>query len=152
MTMTGVRWLFVDTNILIYATDTLSQLQAVAASALQHAFSSGTSLVISPQIMREYLSAATRKGVTQGHPALVDILASVRTFRRDFTIVEDTPLVLDHLLQLLQTFPTAGKQVHDANIVATMQAHNIQHLLTHNVTDFNRFAGLITIVPLLATP
>ncbi len=35
-----------------------------------------------------------------------------------------------------------------ANIVATMQAHGIGHLPTHNTADFARFAHLITVVPL----
>ena len=39
-----------------------------------------------------------------------------------------------------------GKQIHDANIVATMLAYNIPCLLTHNVKDFKRFEGIIEIV------
>jgi hypothetical protein len=39
--------------------------------------------------------------------------------------------------------------VIDANIVATMVANNISHLLTHNVADFTRFAPYITVVPLM---
>jgi len=39
-----------------------------------------------------------------------------------------------------------GRQVHDANIVATMQVYGITHLLTHNTDDFARFAHLITVV------
>jgi len=42
-----------------------------------------------------------------------------------------------------------GKQVHDANIVATMQAYGISHLLTHNIADFKRFESFITIVSLV---
>ena len=41
-----------------------------------------------------------------------------------------------------------GKQVHDANIVATMQAYQIPYLLTANIGDFNRFSTLITLLPL----
>ena len=33
----------------------------------------------------------------------------------------------------------SGKQVHDANIVATMLAHGVGRLLTFNVADFQRF-------------
>jgi hypothetical protein len=58
----------------------------------------------------------------------------------------------DRLLDLLQQFPTGGKQVHDANIVATMLVHNIPARLTHNTDDFARFAGVITVVPLAASP
>ena len=35
-----------------------------------------------------------------------------------------------------------------ANIVGTMQAHGISHLLTHNTADFAHFAQWITVVPL----
>ena len=41
--------------------------------------------------------------------------------------------------------------MHDANIVAATQAHGIRRLLTHNTADFARFAGLITVEPLVPT-
>lgn len=44
--------------------------------------------------------------------------------------------------------PIGGKQVHDANIVATMQAVSIMHLFTLNVSDFKRFQGIITLLTL----
>jgi predicted nucleic acid-binding protein len=44
--------------------------------------------------------------------------------------------------------PSGGKQVHDANIVATMLVYGIPKLLTHNTTDFARFSELITVLPL----
>ncbi|MEH2170887.1 MAG: hypothetical protein V7K41_30400 [Nostoc sp.] len=43
---------------------------------------------------------------------------------------------------------SGGKQVHDANIVATMLVYGIPQLLTHNTSDFARFSGLITVLPL----
>jgi predicted nucleic acid-binding protein len=79
---------------------------------------------------------------------LPKILENVRIFRNEFTVVEDNPFVLDALIEILKTIPVAGKQVHDANIVATMQVHGINHLLTHNTADFNRFFALITVLPL----
>ncbi|MCP4284816.1 MAG: type II toxin-antitoxin system VapC family toxin, partial [Gammaproteobacteria bacterium] len=48
-------------------------------------------------------------------------------------------------IQLMESFKTGGKQVHDANIVATMLAHNIPCLLTYNVKDFERFEKIIRI-------
>ena len=59
-----------------------------------------------------------------------------------------SPNVLD-LLHLLNTIACAGKQIHDANIVATMLTHGIQKLLTHNVADFSRFASQIIVIPLI---
>jgi hypothetical protein len=34
-----------------------------------------------------------------------------------------------------------GRQVHDANIVATMRVFGLKNLLTHNPADFARFSG-----------
>lgn len=43
-------------------------------------------------------------------------------------------------------FPTRGKQVHDANLVATMLVHGVTRLLTFNAADFRRFGTLIEVV------
>ena len=42
-----------------------------------------------------------------------------------------------------------GKQIHDANVVATMLASGIPALLTHNVSDFDRFRNLIQVISLV---
>ena len=43
------------------------------------------------------------------------------------------------LVVLCREFPVAGKQIHDANIAATMLAHGERRLLTFNTRDFRRF-------------
>lgn len=75
-------------------------------------------------------------------------ISDVRTFAARFNVAEDNAVATENLLTLLAQVPTGGKQIHDANIVATMQAYGITHLLTHNVSDFARFSHYITIVPL----
>lgn len=49
-------------------------------------------------------------------------------------------------LNLIEQIAVAGRQVYDANIVATMQAYGISHLLTHNTADFVRFAAMIDVL------
>ena len=39
-----------------------------------------------------------------------------------------------------------GKQVHDANIVATMLARGVTRLLTFNAADFRRFEPLVELI------
>ena len=56
--------------------------------------------------------------------------------------------MLDRLLDLLAAHRTTGRQVHDANIVATMLEHGIRRLLTFNTADFLRFARIVDIEPL----
>jgi predicted nucleic acid-binding protein len=148
MKMTGVDRLFVDTNVLIYATNASSPWHGLANTALQEARQLGIELIISTQILREYLATATRlSGTGSGRP-LADIFENLQTFQREFTVVEDTRLVAAALENLARSVAVAGKQVHDANIVAAMQVYGIRHLLTNNGEDFARFVQFITIVPL----
>lgn len=77
------------------------------------------------------------------------LIADVQSFQTQFLLAEDGPAVTGHLLNLLGSIPCAGKQVHDANIVATMLTYSIPKLLTHNVADFTRFAALISVIPLV---
>ena len=77
-----------------------------------------------------------------------DGIAAVNRFRLGFNVVEDSAEVFERLLRILATHPGAGKQVHDANLVATMLAHGISRLLTFNAADFRRFDKLIEVVTL----
>jgi len=45
----------------------------------------------------------------------------------------------------MRDFKIGGKQVHDANVVASMLAYDIPCLLTHNIKDFQRFGEVISI-------
>jgi predicted nucleic acid-binding protein len=72
-------------------------------------------------------------------------IADVRRFQSSFEVAEEGPAVLEQLLRLLAAYPRAGKQVHDANLIAAMPVHDIRCLLTFNGADFRRFAGAIEI-------
>jgi predicted nucleic acid-binding protein len=65
---------------------------------------------------------------------------------RRFTVLEDGPLVWDQLMELSRHSSFGGRQVHDANVVATMLAHGERRLLTFNAADFRRFTALIDVV------
>ncbi|NJR12675.1 type II toxin-antitoxin system VapC family toxin [bacterium] len=75
-----------------------------------------------------------------------EISAEIATLKTVFQIADETSAVRDKLLDLLKAFPTQGKQVHDANLVATMLANGINQLLTLNDADFKRFSGQIHLV------
>lgn len=120
-----------------------------AREAIQQLSDAGTEPWVSSQILREYLAALTREGVFRRPRPVPLLLADVRYFEGRFRVAEDGPHVTRRLLALLARIPAGGKQIHDANIVATMQAHGIPRLLTHNVADFARFGGVITVLPLV---
>ena len=143
--MTVAEPVFVDTNVLVYATQAGSAHHAVAQTLLHTPESAGIPLWISDQILREFLAAVTRPQPNVPPMPMALAVEQAKFFSQRFWIAVDGPAVRTQLLALLNTYPTAGRQVHDANIVATMLANGIPHLLTFNVADFRRFAGLITV-------
>jgi predicted nucleic acid-binding protein len=149
MATTAADPVFVDTNILIYTDQAFSPFHASATAKLQALAVAGHPLWISRQILREYLAGMSRPGGLTAPLPMATLLAGVQRFLARFQVAEDGPTVTANLVALLATVPCLGKQVHDANIVATMLAQSIPNLLTHNVADFNRFAGRITIIPLI---
>ncbi len=74
---------------------------------------------------------------------MAQAIIDVEGFGRDFNVAEDGPNVFTELLGLLARFPTGGKQVHDANLVATMLACGVTRLLTFNTEDFRRFSPVV---------
>ena len=74
MTMTGCSEIFVDTNVLIFATNSMSPWHRAATESLQNAREANIELFVSPQVLREYLAAATRLSVTSSGLRLEEIL------------------------------------------------------------------------------
>ena len=49
-------------------------------------------------------------------------------------------------MALCMDVPVAGAKVHDANIVATMLAYDVELLLTFDTDDFRRYGSRIALV------
>jgi predicted nucleic acid-binding protein len=136
--------LFIDTNILVYANVLETPFHGQALIAINTAHQAGRNLWISRQVIREYLVTLTRPQAFQNLPRAT-VLEQIGQFIERFEIADDTTTVTEQLLQLLKDYQLGGKQVHDANIVATMKTYGIPALLTHNKKDFERFAQIIYI-------
>ena len=149
MATPAVDRVFVDTNVLVYSTLRQTPQHAAARAALAAHRQAGTELWISRQVLREYLAVVTRPGGANLPIPMSAAISDVLFFQQAFHVADERADVTADLLKLLQQVLVAGKQVHDANIVATMQAYGIGKLLTHNVSDFVRFGSLIAIVPLI---
>jgi predicted nucleic acid-binding protein len=136
---------FVDTNVLVYSMATRAPLRARARTALARS-ASDEPLSVSRQVLREYLAVVTRQQTWGSALPLRVAIADAEIFCRRYRVLEDGPAVWDELLQLSRRTGSGGRQVHDANIVATMLAHRERRLLTFNEADFRRFVPLIEIV------
>ncbi len=103
--------------------------------------------MISRQVLREFLSATT--GARSGDPAAMSITqarSDVKAFTQEFRVVEDGAAVWAEFDKLMARFSFAGKQIHDAYLVATMLAYGIDKLLTHNTRDFDRYTSVISLI------
>ncbi len=140
--------IFLDTNVLVFSKAVRAPLHEIARQAIEEQYAAGAEVWVSRQVLREYLATLSRPQ-TFSNPQPPDILvADVRYFKSHFFIAEDTSQVTERLLDLIQRVPIGGKQIHDANIVATMLTYDIPTLLTNNTDDFKRFSHLITVLPL----
>jgi len=138
---------FIDINVLVYATAEGAPFQDKARTALV-GLAGNETLSISRQVLREYIAVMTRPQ-TWGKPlSLAEAMADAAVFANRFGGLEDGPAVWNHLAELSRHHAFAGRQVHDANIVATMIAHGGHRLLTFNIGDFRRFGALIDLVSL----
>ena len=138
--------MFIDTNVLVKSRVPSAPDHDAARASLERAFRDPEPLRISRQVIREYLAVVTRPqtwpvAITRG-----DALDDVSRLIGSFEILEDGPVVTESLVGLCREVPAGGRQIHDANIVATMLAHGERRLLTLNVSDFRRYGDRIELV------
>lgn len=142
----------IDTNILVYASIIESPLHLLARQKIQTLQETDASLWISRQVLREYLATLSRPQTFTQPISATTLIADIQFFQPRFKLAEETAQVTTNLLSLMGQIAIAGRQIHDANIVAIMQAYQIPQLLTHNVKDFNRYNHLITVLSLTDAP
>lgn len=111
--MGGSR-VFVDTNVLVYSTVRNCPGFHKARAWLDRMLKRGDSLVITPQIIREYLVVLTRGKI----------------FTETFTIDQ----VLREVEAILKTVSVLDETVQ-ANLVAVMLTYGVQRLATYNIAD-----------------
>ncbi len=141
--MTAGERLFCDTNVLLSAVDRKRKLHAQALHVLNMLPNRGVALYISGQIVREFLVVCTRSvdanGLGLSRPEAV---RNAEAIVGRSTVLEENRNVAVRLLEITRTTACTGKQLHDANVVATMQEHGLTRLVTADLSDFRRFGGI----------
>ena len=138
--------MFIDTNVLVQSRVLEAPDHEVARARLERAFQDREPLRISRQVVREYLSVITRPQTWQVAITREDALDDASRLIANFDVLEDGPAVTELLIALCREVPVGGRQIHDANIVATMLAHGERRLLTFNTADFRRYGDRIEAV------
>ena len=139
--------MFVDTNVLVAARSASAPGRQAALDVLADVRRTEP-LRISRQVIREYLAVVTRPQTWASPLPMPEALLDASRFAAAFEVLEDGPAVTDMLATLCRDVRVAGRQVHDANIVATMLTHGERRLATFNVKDFRRYGQRVLLVPL----
>jgi predicted nucleic acid-binding protein len=146
MMTVGKEAVFLDTNVLIRFHVATAPDHQLVRDTLRQLLDEGSIFWISRQIIREYANVLTRPQPYAAPAAPGDVAAQLRLFEQHYRIADETALVSSRLYTLMETTALGGKQIHDANIVATMQNEGLTHLCTLNIADFARFSDLIEVI------
>ena len=137
----------VDSNVLIYLSNSASPFRVLTATAVSKLRSLGLELCVCPQSIIELRSVLTRplsspNGI--GMPT-TDADAEVADHLNSFTLISDSAAVFDSWKSLVEGIGVRGKQNHDARMMAAASAGGCTHLLTFNDSDFMRYTALSSV-------
>jgi predicted nucleic acid-binding protein len=138
-----------DTGILLRFMEPSDPACQLVQNAIQLLRSRGDRVMFAPQNAAEFWNVSTRPTTARGGMGL----SLPETHRRLSVIEIAFPMLFDLnsayaiWRSLVVAYSVKGKQVHDARLVAQMQAHGITHILTLNVADFARYPGITVLDP-----
>lgn len=137
-----------DTNLLLRLADPDAPQHGAATQALAHLLGKGDEVFVTPQNFIEFWAVATRPVEANGFGWNRERTAQeVIEMQRRFPMLPDSPEIFPRWMELVRRLPIHGKRVHDARLVAVIEVHSIEHLITFNTTDFETFPSLSLIDP-----
>lgn len=101
-----------------------------------------------PQVVYEYWVVATRPTADNGFGmASTDVNQAIDHWCDLFVLLRDERGIFSIWRDLVVSNNVSGKNDHDARLVAAMKRHDIRHLLTFNIADFQRYSEIERLDP-----
>jgi predicted nucleic acid-binding protein len=139
--------ILLDTNILLLVSQPHVPHSPIAERALDVLRGRNETLLIASQNIVEFWAVATRPATENGLGFTVDhAMRQVLALKRLFTLLPEQPLQSEWE-RLVATYRVAGKNSHDARLVAAMTVHGTRTVLTFNVQDFTSYAEITVLDP-----
>jgi predicted nucleic acid-binding protein len=136
-----------DTNIFLRLIQPHHPHCRTAERALDVLRAQNEVLNVTSQNLVEVWSAATRPIGENGLGLTIEqAVAELDQIKRLWVLLPEAPLH-GEWERLVKTYRVAGKNTHDARLVAAMHLHRIDRILTFNVQDFMRFKDITVIDP-----
>jgi predicted nucleic acid-binding protein len=135
-----------DTNILIYATDSLSNHHEASKRVVDAVVEGHIQGAIVPQVLVEFLGATT--GPAMANPLPVsDAIAQVARFRSQIRVLQPPLTALAELEEIAQQAGRAGRRVFDYFLAAQARALGVSVICTYNGEDFKGISGITVVTP-----
>ena len=134
----------VDSNILLRSVQTHHPHYALVERALASLRGQKETLFVTTQNLVEFWAVATRPtGSENGLGMTTEQGGKELDAIKDlFPVLPEPPSILEHWERLVRTYRVAGRNTHDARLVAVMKFHGLARILTFNVADFARYDGI----------
>jgi predicted nucleic acid-binding protein len=136
-----------DTNLLLRLADPASPQHSIATQALAGLLARSDEVYLTPQNFIEFWAVATQPVEANGFGWTSERTAKeVTDLQARFSLLPDSPEIFARWLELVKQLPVHGKRVHDARLVAVLQAHAVGYLITFNVSDFATFSSFVSLI------
>lgn len=138
----------IDTNILTRSVQPSHSMHAQAINAVSELKIRGNDLCISPQNLVEFWAVATRPESANGlDMSISEAEIALSRIKSLFRLLEDNSFVYREWERIVVQYRVAGKNTHDARLVATMKTHGLTQLLTFNEKHFERYSDITVLSP-----
>lgn len=129
-----------DTNVLLRFSRHEDPRYQIVQDAMHKLEAEGHQLQTTSQNFSEFWNVATRPTDQNGFGhTLFETEQLLLGLEKFFPLLPDSSEVYPVWRRLVVDYDVAGVQVHDARLAASMIVHKVKHILTFNVTDFERY-------------
>lgn len=126
--------LLIDTNILVYATDSSSPYHQTSTNVLHLCFKQQISGYITHQNITEFSKVFIEKYKIS--PLKLKPEIEKITHQLNLKLILPTPQTLNHFVKLLNFSKAKSTHIFDLYLVATIFSHRINKIITLNTKDF----------------
>ena len=156
MTMTVERsdLALLDSNILIYATQSEAPQHETAKWIRDRAVIGHISACISPQVLTEFYAVVTNARRVTTPLTTEEAVSQIRLYleANTLTFIFSRLETVERMLTLLEGRPVSGQDIHDLHLAATMLDNDVKKVYTYNADDFNPFSDIEVMVPSSTSP
>ena len=139
---------FVDTNVLLRAADPGDPKHEAAIKTISDLLEAGEALCITPQIAAEFWNVATRPVANNGlGMSIEEVRDEISRLEGFFSVLPESAEVYLEWKRLVVAHKVRGVKVHDARIVAAMNVHGLNRIVTFNADDFRRYGSITVTLP-----